>query len=200
VDRFNKTLISMVKAYLKGQQTDWDLYLGCLAGAYRSSTHSSTGFTPNMLMLGKEVRIPTEIIFGNRNAETEPITSYGDYVEILRERMCTAHRVAQRQLGIVAKRQKESCDKREKSLNYEHDEVGDLVWYLNEVKREGISPKLQSAYWGPCVITQKLSDFIFRIRYKEDGSSKVVHHNKLKKFYGGTGSIPDWCRQKNARS
>lgn len=27
VERFNRTLISMIKAYLKGQQTDWDLYL-----------------------------------------------------------------------------------------------------------------------------------------------------------------------------
>lgn len=53
----------MIKVYLKGQQTDWDLFLGCLAGAYRSSTHQSTGFTPNMLMLGKEIRLPTEIVF-----------------------------------------------------------------------------------------------------------------------------------------
>ena len=26
----------MIKAYLKNEQTDWDLHLGCLAAAYRS--------------------------------------------------------------------------------------------------------------------------------------------------------------------
>ena len=32
-ERFNKTLIRMIKAYLKDEQRDWDLYLGCLAAA-----------------------------------------------------------------------------------------------------------------------------------------------------------------------
>lgn len=63
----------MIKVYLKGQQTDWDLFLGCLAGAYRSSTHQSTGFTPNMLMLGKEIRLPTEIVFGSLDNTGETI-------------------------------------------------------------------------------------------------------------------------------
>jgi hypothetical protein len=87
--------------------------------------------------------MPTEIIFGNKNADTESITSYGDYVEILRERMCTAHRVAQRQLGIVAKRQKGSLQNarknpiiREKLLVYE---VGELVWYLHEANRRNFT-------------------------------------------------------------
>ena len=32
-ERFNRTLIKMVKAYLYGEQRNWDLHLGCLAGA-----------------------------------------------------------------------------------------------------------------------------------------------------------------------
>ena len=31
VERFNKTLVRMVRAYLKGQQREWDQNLGCLA-------------------------------------------------------------------------------------------------------------------------------------------------------------------------
>ena len=38
-ERFNKTLVRMIKAYLKGQEKDWDRYLGCLAGAYRATVH-----------------------------------------------------------------------------------------------------------------------------------------------------------------
>lgn len=29
-ERFNRTLFGMIKAYLKGEQDNWDLYLGCL--------------------------------------------------------------------------------------------------------------------------------------------------------------------------
>ena len=52
IERFNSTLLKMIKVYLKGQQTGWDKHLGCLAGAYRGSTHESTGLTPNLMMLG----------------------------------------------------------------------------------------------------------------------------------------------------
>ena len=64
-ERFNKTLVRMIKAYLKGQDREWDRNLGCLAAAYRSSQHESTGVSPNLLMLGREVRIPAEIMFGS---------------------------------------------------------------------------------------------------------------------------------------
>ena len=36
-ERFNRTLVRMIKAYIKDEQTDWDLYLGCLAATYRAT-------------------------------------------------------------------------------------------------------------------------------------------------------------------
>ena len=33
-EQFNQTLLKMIRAYLKGEQRNWDKYLGCLAGAY----------------------------------------------------------------------------------------------------------------------------------------------------------------------
>ena len=64
-ERFNATLLKMLKCYLRGQHTDWDKYLGCLAGAYRASPQESTNFTPNLLMLGREVRLPSELKYGS---------------------------------------------------------------------------------------------------------------------------------------
>ena len=78
IERRNRTLLRMIRAYLRGEQQDWDLYLGCLAAAYRSTPNESTGFIPNMLMLGREVRQHAEVIFGSE------VTSYGDYVEDLK--------------------------------------------------------------------------------------------------------------------
>ena len=42
-ERFNRALVRMIKAYLKNEQTDWGLHLGCLAAAYRSTSHESVG-------------------------------------------------------------------------------------------------------------------------------------------------------------
>lgn len=60
-------------------------------------------------MLGKEIRLPTEIVFGSLDNTGETISSYGSYVEFMREKMHRAHGIAQKQLHVAssAKRQKE---------------------------------------------------------------------------------------------
>ena len=52
----------MIKSYLRGEQTNWDLNLGCLVGAYRATPNESTGLTQNLLLFGRETRMPYEIV------------------------------------------------------------------------------------------------------------------------------------------
>ena len=47
--------------YVSANQKDWDKHLPLLIAAYRSTPHSLTRFTPNMLMLGREVHQPVDI-------------------------------------------------------------------------------------------------------------------------------------------
>lgn len=78
VERFNRTLLSMIKVYLCGERGDWDLHLGCLAGAIRATPNESTKLTPNLLTMGRE------LAFGSTYAyDGDAITSYGDFVDIL---------------------------------------------------------------------------------------------------------------------
>ena len=42
VERFNKTLVEMLRARLQPDQKDWDLHLSACMMAYRSSAHEST--------------------------------------------------------------------------------------------------------------------------------------------------------------
>ena len=85
VEQFNRTLVG-IKSYLKGQQYNWDQHLGCLAAAYWATSHESTGMTPNLLMFGREVRMPIKVMLGvSKNPNWEEISSYGDYFDTLRE-------------------------------------------------------------------------------------------------------------------
>lgn len=59
-----------------------------------------------MLMLGKEIRLSTEIVFGSLDNTGETISSYGSYEKFMRERMLRAHGIAQKHLASSAKRQK----------------------------------------------------------------------------------------------
>ena len=37
VEKFDRLLLCIIKAYLKGEQENWDLNLGCLAAAFRAT-------------------------------------------------------------------------------------------------------------------------------------------------------------------
>ncbi len=105
-ERFNRTLVKMVKAYLTGEQDEWDLNLGCIAGAYRSTSSETTKLTPNLLTMGREVRMPADLIFGHRNAVQKPAPEYEAHVQDLKEKMHKAHAIAMRNLLQSAKRSK----------------------------------------------------------------------------------------------
>ena len=178
VERFNRTLVSMIKAYLKGQQREWDKHLGCLATAYRATPHESTGFTPNMLMFGREARLPIEVILGIRATSTgEEVASYGDYVNSLKERMQVAHDLARKHLGQNALRMKESYDAKKNLNQYNR---GDLVWYATESKQLHTAPKLRVPFQGPYLVLDQLGDLLFKIQLDAKGKQKIVHHDKLK--------------------
>lgn len=181
-ERFNRTLIRMVKAYIKGQQREWDKNLGCLAAAYRATPHESTGMTPNLLMLGREVRFPAEIMFGSGTTHVgEEVSSYGQYIDELKSRLHHAHSVARQHLGVSAKRQKQCYDIKQKLCTYH---PGDLVWYQTNISQLHIAPKLRKPYEGPYVVVNRFNDLNYMIQMDPKGKKRVVHHNKLKLYQG----------------
>ena len=197
-ERFNRTLMRMVKAFLKDEQRDWDLHLGCLAAAYRASPHEATGMTPNLLMLGREVRLPAEIIFGSGTTLADtPVASYGEYVTQLRSRMQHAHQVARKHLDVSAKRQKQNYDVRSKDINFQ---AGDLVWYQSEIGQLNITPKLRKPFMGPCVVLERVNDINYRIQLDKKGGSKLVNVCKLKKYVTNGETLASWVNTAAGRA
>ena len=182
VERFNRTLIRMIKAYLRGEQTNWDKWLGCLAAAYRATPHESTGLTPNLLMLGREVRLPAEIIFGSGTTQigTE-VASYGDYVDHLKSKMQQAHDIAREHLHNAALKQKRNHDFK---INYNTYHPGDLIWMRSDRTQLGIAPKLRRPYEGPYLVLQKVNDLDYVIQLDGHGQRRLVHHDRLKPYEG----------------
>jgi len=186
VERFNRTMLSMVRAYLVGEQEDWDQHLACLAAAYRSTPHESTKLSPNLLALGREVRMPASLIYSHVDASPKQ-ENPGEYVLRLQERMLKAHEVARKHIGKVARRSKEVYDAK---LSFHHYQVGDVVWCLHETRKVGVNPKLERAYDGPYLVTAKFSEINFTIKLNKEGQTRVVHHNKLKPCKAGI--LPRW--------
>ena len=64
-ERFNQSLKNSLRKLLsKPGQFNWDLYLNFTVFSYNTSTHSSTGFSPQFLTYGTDARLPTDLLFG----------------------------------------------------------------------------------------------------------------------------------------
>ena len=157
----------MFKAYLCGEQKEWDLYLGCLAGAYRATPNEATKMTPNLLTMGREVRLPGELVFGSTNSfDGEDIISYGDFVDVLRARMQHAHEIARKYLSAAAKRSKDLYDTKVAFHKYNEGDVpygGKKGRNLSETRvwvRRTISDKEEA-------VRNRFCNPVRQIRYRE---------------------------------
>ncbi len=186
VERFNRTLISMIKMYLSDEGRDWDKNLGCLAGAYRATMHESTGFTPNFLFFGREVRLPAHLSFSAPNSLH---SSYGEYVFSVKEKMERAHELARQHLNRSVQRQKVFYDAKSTLHSYA---PGDLVWYHNPAMQTHLPPKLRKAYIGPMLVLERKNDLTYTILTNSKKETKVVHHDKLLSYRGT--QRPPWIR------
>ena len=63
VERQNWTLLSLLRVFCYRRMRDWDQQLDEVMGAYNSTRHATTGFSPYMLTRGTEKAIPFTYLF-----------------------------------------------------------------------------------------------------------------------------------------
>ncbi|XP_070547605.1 uncharacterized protein [Ptychodera flava] len=183
-----KTLAQTVSVLVDPDQSNWDEVIPYAMMAYRSSPQESTGETPNMMMLGRQVDLPVDLM-----VEPLPtgVTERTDYSLQLREKLQSAHRRAR-----IALQKSAIAQKRHYEPGQHGSELttGQFVWLRAEACKRGKSKKLTANRWeGPFLIIDKLSDVTFRIQRSQHSKQKVVHYDRLKP-YEGTQAV-DWRQQ-----
>ena len=63
VERFNRTLKTMLRKHAAKFGSQWDRYLSGVLWAYRNTPHESTGEKPSYLLFGIDCRTPTEAAY-----------------------------------------------------------------------------------------------------------------------------------------
>ena len=178
VERFNRTLVEMLRGKIKEDQKDWDLQLPACMMAYRGAVHESTGVTPNLLMLGRELEVPLDAIT-EAPPDAPPLKT--DYAQAVQKRLASAHDLARRHLNKAAIRQKRNYDKRLAGRPFT---VGDSVWLHNVRRKKGRNAKLDCPWEGPYLVISVLSDVVYRIQKSRKAKPKVVHSDRLKPYLG----------------
>ena len=67
VERFNRTLLSMLAIAASENPFDWKEHLRHLCMAYNTSVQLPTGFIPFSLMFGRQARMPIDVMYGSPN-------------------------------------------------------------------------------------------------------------------------------------
>ncbi len=70
-------------------RSTWNKFLDLVMMAYCATPQTSTGFTPNMLVTGKETNMPLDLIYGSPKSRRQlhNYECYCSYVEELRNSM-----------------------------------------------------------------------------------------------------------------
>lgn len=123
VERFNRSLLQMIRCYINRDQTVWDEHLSLLLAAYRSTPYQSTGISPNFMMLGREVHQMTDLVFKDSEAIRKAL-DHATYIEKLKSALDTAHSVARKSLHKCQQKQKRLHDVRLFNNQYE-------IWFMS---------------------------------------------------------------------
>ena len=186
VERYNRLLLQMIRCCIQGSNKNWDKYLPQLAAAIRAMPNRSTGFSANLMMFGREVFGPRDLVFRLFDPETEQ--NQPEYVKQLQEILTKVHQVARDHLKVAQDRQKKTYDLKLCSRSYE---VGDIVYKLESACKPGQSRKLNKVWSGPYLVIKALSPVLFKIKGRR--KEWVTHHDRLKPCKDR--SIPFWMRR-----
>ncbi|MCG8035188.1 MAG: DDE-type integrase/transposase/recombinase [Candidatus Thiodiazotropha taylori] len=182
---FNRVILQMIRSYLSRGVRDWDEHLPLISMALHSMKNKSTGFSANMLMLGRETIQPIDLIIGlPKPTPQDPPT----WVANLTRNLSNVHDLAREKIGQTQLRQKRDYDLRVLQNSYH---PGDVVYLRDSSTKIGISSKLRPPWTGPFLIASARPPV-----YKLLGRKKthVVHHDRLKPC--NDSSLPLWLQRK----
>jgi hypothetical protein len=158
--------------------------------AYRASVHEATGYSPNMLMFGRENRLPVDLVLhGAVLPEQEQAFSVDEFVDNLCSKMSKASALVRESMGVAASTRKQRYDTGVKLRCFE---PGQWVWYYYPRRRPQRSPKWQKLYTGPYLIVKMIDSHNAIIQRSQRSRSLVVHCDKLKPCLAETP--PSWLQ------
>ena len=136
--------MAAIRCFINKQLDDWDLYVPMIAGALRSSVNKNTGFTANMLMLGREVASPIDISLPELQPEEEYVEAH---LVKLQETLEKSQECAREVLKSKLKKMKQDYDATSFQQKYK---AGDAVYVFMKANKK--HKKLQKQWMGPAVI------------------------------------------------
>ena len=173
-EKWNGTIIQILKRYALGAQDTWDDNLEIATFAYNTAVQRTNGVTPYEVMFGRKANTSISYIQEKSNMPEN------DYLVKLKRDITRMHRIITENQALARIRDKENYDKKS-GKNFE---IGEQVLLFNPAVKLGESRKFAPHYKGPYEIEAKQGDTNYVIRPLKEGLRiETVHQNRLKRSF-----------------
>jgi len=177
-EKVNGILCRMISKYVSSSHKDWDEYLNMLRFAYNTQIQGTIKLSPFMVLYGRDVRLPLDIIMGEPvNRVDNPIS----YAKKLREIMPKIWMIVKQNIERAQNKQKIQYDKKHRDVSYK---VGDLVWVYKPTRKKGLTDKLVHKNRGPFKVVEPYKKVNYIVEGIRGPKKREIHHvSKLSPCY-----------------
>jgi len=175
-ERFNSTLLSMLRTLPESQKSDWKKHINKLVHAYNCTKSEATGYSPFFLLFGRHPKIPIDLLFDLDNNVSS--TDHTEYAKKWRRSMTEAYQLSQQRSQQVQTRNKKMYDRKASATVLQ---PGDRVLVRNLTPRGG--PGKLRAHWEEKVhvVVKKLDSLpVYEVHPENsDKPRRTIHRNLL---------------------
>ena len=177
VERFHRTLNAILRTFMDRDDPSWERYLPMATLAYNSKCHSATGQTPFLVWMGREARLPIDIIVPTPHQRYETVEEHVQ--DVLRRFHLMFSKIKEKNEAIYRRNAKLYSGKI-------HDyKMGDRVFYYTGRRVKGKPTKLTFGWLGPYKLVRKISDVIWVLEpVLTEGDEVSVHVTRIRPYYG----------------
>jgi len=176
VERFNQTLLAMLRTLPETQKSKWKDHVNKMVHAYNCTPNDATGYAPFFLLFGRTPRLPIDLILGRATSSDDSTPT--EYAQKWKAAMTEAYNTAREKAALTGQRGKKYY---EKKLNFTILQPGDRVLVRNLTPRGG--PGKLRAYWEDkvhVVVKQNGEGPVYQVRPEgQGGRTRTLHRNIL---------------------
>ncbi|KAJ8546682.1 hypothetical protein ON010_g11553 [Phytophthora cinnamomi] len=184
VERFNDTLLGMLRLFVNETQIDWDLYLPRVSFAYRTSCHESLKDSPFFSLYGQDPVLSLDLAFLNtkNNWKRNEVAAFRRRLFLsLRD----TRRKVERQLLKAHDRHAVRLEDQKEAIF----EVGDPVWvyqyFRARRRRKKKDKKLVFSWHGAYRVVGTVGENAYRVPIPTHPNRVItINVNRLKRFKG----------------
>ena len=174
-ERQNKRVNEALRAVVpESNPNSWPKYLPYVNMTLNTLKNKHTGFSPNFLLYGREIKLPLDFFVENALRTTVAPKEFNAFklYDAMRRTCIKVRNNAQTQ----AKHMKKAYDK---NINLHSFKPGDYCFILVT----GTRHKFARSWVGPKLIVEKLNDHLYRILLDDDPKTyKIVNIQKMKPY------------------